>query len=148
VKHEYLKWIFVPYETVTKKIKISKHRLAVYRHTSYMNKQIGDTGFAALFIHSADAFIVYKYLELTRDIERGLNRNKLGIKVGVFTNHDNFGISHQFSPYLKIILKEAYNQFADSDYIENINVDSTKPIIDLIKEYKTIYCVNENFVKH
>jgi len=144
---EYIKWVFSPYETVMKRLSLSKHRLAIYKHTGYMSKSLANTSFSAIFIHSADAYVVYKYIEITKNIENNLNSKSM-IKVGVFTNHDNFGISHEYSPFLKLILKECYNQFADSNYIGNLRVTTTEAELDIIKAYKLIYCTNDHFVKH
>jgi len=148
VETEYLTWVFMPYETLMKRLTLSKHQLAIYKHTGFMNKQLALTKFPAIYIHSADALTVNIYLEMTRNIENYLKSKKLMIKVGVFTNHDNFGISHEFSPFLKIILKETYNRFAESNYIENINVKTTHSQVERIKSKKTLHCTNDNFIKH
>jgi hypothetical protein len=131
-----------------KRLTLSKHQVTIYKHTGYMDKNLANTAFLAIFIHSADANIVYRYLDITRSIENNLKSKKLMIKVGVFVNHDNFRISHEFSPFLKIILKESYNRFAESEYLECLSVDTTDSFIPKIKAYPILYCTNENFVKH
>jgi hypothetical protein len=148
ISTKYATWQFARYKVIKERIRLLKHQLALYTNTDIVDKAKAITSFSSIFIHSIDAYIVYCYQEKILDIIEDLKINKIFLDIGIYTNHDNFGINIEMAVWLKIILAECYNNMNDSEVIAQLTSKSTEKKIKKIKKKPTIECENPNFVKH
>jgi hypothetical protein len=152
--NKYFKWEFGAYKTllhrfrVTTKDKNKPQQITLYTPTNEVDVKKSATSLSSLFTHSGDAYLVYLYQELIFKILQELKVNNVFIDIGIYTNHDNFGINIEFAVYLKVILTECYNNFANSEYLKQLACENTKDALANIKNKPKIECDNTNFVKH
>jgi len=127
IHNSFVSWVFCPYKTIMERIRlIIKHQLSLYTNTGQIDYNKAITSFSSIFIHSIDAHIVFLFRTMVKDIEKDLRKKGIKFNIGVFTNHDNFGIILALAIYLKIILKDNYNSISTLEYIKQLNNPITK----------------------
>lgn len=149
ITNNYHTWEFSCYKTIIAQIPLpNTARMSLFIKTSELDQKKAITSFASICIHSLDSDLVYLYHHIMINIRDKLNENKIYLNMGLFTNHDNYGINIALSPFLKIIIQECYNRLSELEYIKQLKCKGNSKIIDKLLKEAIINCINKNFIKH
>lgn len=88
--------------------------------------------FCAIFVHSCDANLVHRFLDLIYLIN--IELNKYNIRLYGDTIHDSFALSREFILLLKLILFRVYNDFYTSSFREDLQKNLTETEKEFIQK--------------
>ena len=122
-------------------------RLSLYQKSHDIDYLKAKSTLCSIFVHSADAWIVYRFNEKLNAMNKKLYENKLPL-ISSFTNQDNFATNIHLAMFLKLLVADCYNEFSNINYIQQLYSLVSKDIFDDIYDRELIKVLNSNFIRH
>jgi hypothetical protein len=122
-------------------------RLSLYTRSATIAYDSAESTLCSIFVHSADAWIVYRFYEKLNAMNDRLYEENLPM-ISSFTNQDNFATTLVLAMFLKLLVADCYNEFSDINYIQQLYSPASKNIYDEVYSRELIKVLNSHFIRH